>query len=182
MDSTSDQPQKPSRYGRRLDELSEDERIYYREFLPPGTAPDLEAFPFIPEGQDGAGQDPASRGPKRGHRWLWLPHLLTLVAVCLAVASFTPLATVFGGGDPDLNRNYAMLYVEIAFFLLVFAAMLYGVFMLSRFTDHDDEGDERLMRPTDYAERLLEQDVARARRKSAEDDYYDSSWITGKNM
>ena len=86
---------RPSRYGRRLEDLSDDERAYYREFLPP------QAF----TGEQGAGQasaplesadaaHPARTGPgsQRGKRprsrWYWLPHSLTIMAVILAVASF----------------------------------------------------------------------------------------------
>ncbi|MDY3049655.1 MAG: hypothetical protein SOR40_07795 [Rothia sp. (in: high G+C Gram-positive bacteria)] len=169
----------PSRYGRRLEDLSEDERAYYREFLPPAASPDPTPAPpqLAPSGPASGRQ--AVRGP---NRWLWLPHGLTALAGLLAVGSFTLLPLLYRGADHDLLRNYVMLCLELAFFLLVFAALLYGVFMLSRFTDHDDAEDERLIRPTDFADRLYQQgqEGAADRQQSSPADFYDSSWIRGK--
>ncbi|WP_237243047.1 hypothetical protein [Rothia nasimurium] len=186
-----EQNPRPSRYGRRLEDLSDDERAYYREFLPP------QAF----TGEQEAGQasaplesadaaHPARTGPdsQRGKRprsrWYWLPHSLTILAVMLAVASFLVVPAIYSDATPELRRNYVIMWAELAFFFLLFAALLYGIFALSRFTD-DDEGDERLMRPTDFAERLYEQELERGTDRKGWDGpgpggLYDSSWISGK--
>lgn len=166
------QGQRPSRYGRRIEDLSQDELAYYREFLPPGAAP----APEPAEPADAVPQSPDQPAPRRRNRWLWLPHSLAGAATLLAIGSFTLPPIIAPEADPDLLRNYAMLCLEVAFFLLVFAALLYGIFMLSRFTDHEDD-DERLMRPTDYAEQLYEKDLERASNLSS---HYDSDWISGK--
>lgn len=191
-DPEQNEQKRPSRYGRRLEDLSDDERAYYREFLPP------QAF----AGEQGAGQastplesadaahpartDPNSqRGKRPRSRWYWLPHSLTTVAVLLAVASFLVVPAIYSDATPELRRNYVIMWAELAFFFLLFAALLYGIFALSRFTDHDDEDDERLMRPTDFAERLYEQELERGAGRNggngpSSDGLYDSSWISGK--
>ncbi|WP_421084381.1 hypothetical protein [Rothia nasimurium] len=170
-DPEQNEQKRPSRYGRRLEDLSDDERAYYREFLPPQA----------PTGQEETEpQRPHPTPPAKRNPWIWFPHGLSVTAGLLALASFTLVPALLSEADADLRRNYAMLCVEVAFFLLVFAALLYGIFFLARFTDHDDEDDERLMRPTDFAERLYEQDIEGSNLPGP-GSLYDSSWITGKN-
>lgn len=186
--NSPDQQPQPSRYGRRLEDLSEDERAYYREFLPPGAAPE-------PTTQEPTTQEPAATAApaaKRAHRakkplsrWFWLPHSLTIIAVLLGAASFLIIPHIYADAPHDLRRNYVIMWAELAFFFLLFAALLYGIFALSRFTDHDDEDDERLMRPTDFAERLYEQELERGAGRNGGNGpgvggLYDSSWISGK--
>lgn len=187
----------PSRYGRRLEDLSDDERAYYREFLPPqaltGQQGVEEQMPRQASAPLGAGAtvppartSPGSQRSKQPRsRWYWLPHSLTIVAVILAVASFLVVPTIYSDATPELRRNYVIMWAELAFFFLLFAALLYGIFALSRFTDHDDEDDERLMRPTDFAERLYEQELERGTVRNSGNGpgvggLYDSSWISGK--
>lgn len=192
-----EQNPRPSRYGRRLEDLSDDERAYYREFLPPqaltgqqGAEKQMPGQASAPLGS-GATAHPArtSPGSQRGKRprsrWYWLPHSLTILAVILAVASFLVVPAIYSDATPELRRNYVIMWAELAFFFLLFAALLYGIFALSRFTDHDDEDDERLMRPTDFAERLYEQELERGTGRNGGNGpgaggLYDSSWISGK--
>ncbi|ORC16510.1 MULTISPECIES: hypothetical protein [Rothia] len=171
---------KPSRYGRRLEDLSEDERAYYREFLPPGAtpAPTPAEQPPAKAGQ-AAHERPTAQVKKPLSRWFWLPHSLTLVAVLLGVASFLVIPHIYADAPHDLRRNYVIMWAELAFFFLLFAALLYGIFFLARFSDNDDEDDNRLVRPTDFAERLYERDIERSGNKDP-GDFYDSSWISGK--
>lgn len=188
---------RPSRYGRRLEDLSDDERAYYREFLPPqaltgqqGAEEQMPGQASAPLGS-GTTAHPArtnpdsQRGKRPRSRWYWLPHSLTILAVILAVASFLVVPAIYSDATPELRRNYVIMWAELAFFFLLFAALLYGIFALSRFTDHDDEDDERLMRPTDFAERLYEQELERGAGRKGGDGpglggLYDSSWISGK--
>lgn len=169
----NEQNPRPSRYGRRLEDLSDDERAYYREFLPPQT---------LTNQQEAEPQRPRPKSPAKRSPWIWFPHGLSITAGVLALASFTVVPALLQDADADLHRNYVMLCIEVAFFLLVFAALLYGIFFLARFTDHDDEEDERLMRPTDFAERLYAQESDRTpgRKIPDPDSLYDSSWISGK--
>ncbi|WP_237199576.1 hypothetical protein [Rothia nasimurium] len=187
-----EQNPRPSRYGRRLEDLSDDERAYYREFLPPQafTGEQVAGQASAPlESADAAHPartvPDAQQGKRSRSRWYWLPHSLTIVAVILAVASFLVVPAIYSDATPELRRNYVIMWAELAFFFLLFAALLYGIFALSRFTDHDDEDDDRLMRPTDFAERLYEQELERGTGRNGGNGpgvggLYDSSWISGK--
>lgn len=164
-----------SRFGRRVEDLSEDERAYYKDFLPPSPAP-LTSDADEPTRQ----QRPAQKPKKPLSRWLWFPQILTACAVVTALACLTVVPAVYSDVSPELRRNYVIMWAELAFFFLLFAALLYGIFTLARFTDHDDEDDDRLVRPTDYAERLYEKDIARAQKNLPDSGFYDSSWVSGK--
>ncbi|WP_237202820.1 hypothetical protein [Rothia endophytica] len=163
-----------SRFGRRLEDLSEDERAYYRDFLPPSPTPPTSTA------DEPAWQRPTQKPKKPLSRWFWFPHALTALALITALASFTVVPAVYSDISPELRRNYVIMWAELAFFFLLFAALLYGIFALARFTDHDDEDDDRLVRPTDYAERLYEKDIARAQKNLPDSGFYDSSWVSGK--
>lgn len=171
--------EEPSKYGIRYEDLTEDERAYYREYLPAEPAGQGDGQPSMsPEPEHIIGTRQRAKKPRS--RWFWLPHSLAITAVVMALASFTVVPAVYSDVSADLRRNYVVMWAELAFFFLVFAALLYGIFFLSRFTDHDDEDDERLIRPTDYADQLLDRDIQRATRKPPGDGLYDSSWIIGK--
>lgn len=163
-----------SRFGKRLEDLSEDERAYYRDFLPPSPTPTTSTA------DDLVGQHSARKPRNPLSRWFWFPHTLTGLALITALASFTVVPAVYSDVSPELRRNYVIMWAELAFFFLLFAALLYGIFTLARFTDHDDEDDDRLVRPTDYAERLYEKDIARAQKNLPDSGFYDSSWVSGK--
>lgn len=107
-------------------------------------------------------------------RWFWLPHCLVAISVLSLVASFTVVPTIFAHPDPLIQRAWVIFFAEVGMFGLLVAALAYGLIALAAFSPHDD--DERIMRPTDFAEQLLERDL----RKSEGDDFYDSDWITGK--
>lgn len=163
-----------SRFGKRLEDLSEDERAYYRDFLPPSPTPTTSTA------DDPVGQRSARKPRKPPSRWFSFPHTLTGLALITALASFTVVPAVYSDVSPELRRNYVIMWAELAFFFLLFAALLYGIFTLARFTDHDDEDDDRLVRPTDYAERLYEKDIARTQKNLPDSGFYDSSWVSGK--
>lgn len=163
-----------SRFGKRLEDLSEDERAYYRDFLPPSPTPTTSTA------DDPVGQHSARKPRKPLSRWFWFTHTLTGLALITALASFTVVPAVYSDVSPELRRNYVIMWAELAFFFLLFAALLYGIFTLARFTDHDDEDDDRLVRPTDYAERLYEKDIARTQKNLPDSGFYDSSWVSGK--
>lgn len=163
-----------SRFGKRLEDLSEDERAYYRDFLPPSPTPTASTA------DDPVGQRSARKPRKPLSRWFSFPHTLTGLALITALASFTVVPAVYSDVSPELRRNYVIMWAELAFFFLLFAALLYGIFTLARFTDHDDEDDDRLVRPTDYAERLYEKDIARTQKNLPDSGFYDSSWVSGK--
>lgn len=226
------------RFGRRFEDLSEDERAYYREFFqdpePPVNAPAdpgvdaatvvaararmatglsftlilvsllltlmmvimqvyaaavlcaipaalgagmvyaarrrLFAFFRLP------GQDPLPKNKKA--RWFIVPHLFAATGTACTLASFLLVPRIYSHLDPLYIRSYVIMWAELGLFFLLLAALFYGVFALAVYTPHDD--DERLVRPTDYAEKLAEKDIARAQKNRQDGDYYDSSWITGK--
>lgn len=172
-------PTGPSRFGIRYEDLTEDERAYYRDFLPGAEA---GAATQAPTATGLETPSPKKALPRRGStsRWMWVPHSLTALALIMAVASFLVVPAVYSDLSPELRRNYVIMWAELAFFFLLFAALLYGIFALARFTDHDDDDDDRLMRPTDYADQLLERDIDRVSRRLPPDELYDSTWITGK--
>lgn len=171
--SYQDSESKPSRYGRRLEDLSEDERAYYREFLPPQANP-------APPVQELSPVEPARQARLRAkNRWYWLPHSLTLLALALGLVSFLIIPGVYSDVSAELRRNYVIMWAELAMFFLLLAALLYGIFALAAWSDHDDIDDDRLIRPTDYAERLWAQEIEQNRDKGP-GDLYDSSWISGK--
>lgn len=169
--------QTPSRYGLRLEDLSADELAYYRAYLPPEAQP----APANSQAPEPAQHPQVSPRPKTRNRWYWLPHSLTLLALALAVASFLLVPALTSHLDPNLQRNYAMMVAELAFFFLVFAALLYGIFALSHLGggEAEDEADDRLMRPTDFAQQLYQKELDKARPGDPQD-FYDSSWIQGK--
>ncbi|MBM7052057.1 hypothetical protein [Rothia sp. ZJ1223] len=118
------------------------------------------------------GAPPPAKNAKA--RWFWLPHLLVIASVFSLITSFALVPTVFADPNPLVTRAWGIFFAELGMFGLLIAALAYGLIALAAFSPHDD--DERIMRPTDFAEQLLERDL----RKSEGDDFYDSDWITGK--
>lgn len=164
---------RPSRYGRRLEDLSEDERAYYREFLPSqvSPAPPVVELPQV--------EPPRRSKPRTKNRWYWAPHSFTVIAIILGFVSFLVIPEVYSDVSAELRRNYVILWAELAMFFLLLAALLYGIFALAAWSDHDDVDDDRLIRPTDYAEQIWEKEIEQNRGKGP-GDFYDSSWISGK--
>lgn len=170
--SHKDSERKPSRYGRRLEDLSDDERAYYQEFLPPqATPPAPESTPPV--------EPPPQKPPRAKNRWYWIPHSFTAIALILGVLSFLVIPDVYSDVSPELRRNYVIMWAELAMFFLLLAALLYGIFALAAWSDHDDIDDDRLIRPTDYAEQFWEKEIEQNRGKDP-GSFYDSSWISGK--
>lgn len=171
--SHKDSEGKPSRYGRRLEDLSEDERAYYREFLPP------KAIPAPPAPELPPLEPPRRARIRTKNRWYWLPHSFTAIAIILGLISFLVIPEAYSDVSAELRRNYVIMWAELAMFFLLLAALLYGIFALAAWSDHDDVDDDRLIRPTDYAEQLWEKEIEQNRGKGP-GDFYDSSWISGK--
>ena len=113
--------------------------------------------------------------PRPTSRWLWLPHLMTLVGVLAAVAGSTVVPEIYADAEDTLRRNYVLLWQESGMFLVLLGALAYGLITLSLYTAEDL--DESIIRPTDYAEKQREKDRTRGRR---DDDFYDSNWLSGR--
>lgn len=118
------------------------------------------------------GSPPPTRNKKA--RWFWLPHTIVIISVLCMVASFAVVPQFVTHLDELHQRAWSIFFAELGFFGLLVAALMYGLIALAAYSKHDD--DERIMRPTDYAEQMLEKDL----RKRSGDDFYDSDWITGK--
>ncbi len=57
---------------------------------------------------------------------------------------------IYAHVDDTLRRNHIVMWGEIGTTLLIFAALIYGMMALGEYTQQDD--DERVLRPTDYAQ------------------------------
>lgn len=113
--------------------------------------------------------------PRPKSRWLWLPHILTGVGLLTAVAGSTVVPEIYAEVEGTMRRNYILLWQESGMFLILIGALAYGLIALSLYTQ--DDTDERVIRPTNYAEKQREKDKARGRR---DDDFYDSDWLSGR--
>lgn len=84
-------------------------------------------------------------------RWWWLPHSITVFGVGAVIASFTIVPVLYANAGENLRRNYTIMWAEIGMTALIFAGLIYGMLALAVYTQKDE--DERVLRPTDYAER-----------------------------
>lgn len=109
-------------------------------------------------------------------RWFWLPHILVILSLVSLIASFSVIPSIFADPNPLVTRAWGILFAELGMFGLLVAALAYGLVALAAYSPHDD--DERIMRPTDFAEQVLERDL----RKNEGDSLYDSDWIRGKKQ
>lgn len=121
------------------------------------------------------GQGPLRKNKKA--KWFWLPHSLVIAGILCAIASFTIIPELDAGKDPIVLRTHVLMLNEITMLCLLTAALLYGLLSLAIYTPEDNE--DSLVRPTDYAQQQLQRDIDRNKRR--DDDFYDSSWITGKD-
>ena len=96
---------------------------------------------------------PGEEAVQRGEhsRWWLLPHLITVFGVGAVIASFTVVPVLYANTGEDLRRNYTVMWAEIGMTALIFAGLTYGMLALAAYTQKDE--DERVLRPTDYAER-----------------------------
>lgn len=164
--------QPSGKYGLRFDEMSAEEREYYREFWQE-PEPEPKPEPFV--------SPLRLRRPKvrpRRARWFWVGHALVVAGIICGVITIAVIPEKYGGGDPVVLQNYITMWSEITMLLLLAAAILYVLVAMSVYTPEDD--DDSVIRPTDYADRQLEKDLARGRRRDDDDDFYDSSWISRK--
>lgn len=121
------------------------------------------------------GQHPVQKNKKA--KLFWIPHTLVMLGVIAGIISFTIIPEIYADAEPNLRRSYVLLWNEISMLGLLMGAVFYGVFALAVYTPEDP--DDSIIRPTDYAEKQHEKDIARGRRRD-DDDFYDSSWISGK--
>lgn len=119
--------------------------------------------------------DGAAPLPRPKSRWFWVGHVLVAVGLLAAVAGSTLVPEMYAGVDENLRRNYVLVWQESGMFLALLGALAYGIVALSAYSKEDL--DESIIRPTDYAEKQLEKDLARGRK---DDDFYDSSWLSGR--
>ena len=96
---------------------------------------------------------PGEEAVQRGEhsRWWLLPHLITVFGVGAVIASLTVVPVLYANVGEDLRRNYTVMWAEIGMTALIFAGLTYGMLALAVYTQKDE--DERVLRPTDYAER-----------------------------
>lgn len=120
------------------------------------------------------GQGPLTKNKKA--KWLWLPHGIALTGVACAVVSLAVIPQVFAEAEPIVLRTHILIWNELTMLCLLVAALFYGLISLAIYTPEDY--DESIVRPTDFAEQQIERDINRSKNK---DDFYDSSWITGKD-
>ena len=66
------------------------------------------------------------------------------------IASFTVVPVLYANTGEDLRRNYTVMWAEIGMTALIFAGLAYGMLALAAYTQKDE--DERVLRPTDYAQ------------------------------
>lgn len=121
------------------------------------------------------GQAPVAKNKKA--KWFWFPHSLVLLGVASAIIAIAVVPYLFAPEDENLMRSHVAMWTEITLLLWLMAALFYGIFALAVYTPEDH--DESIIRPTDYAERQLEKDLSRGI-KRGDDDFYDSSWISGR--
>ncbi len=115
-----------------------------------------------------AGQEPT---PKNGKaKWFILPHLCVLAGLVTAVVAIVFVPQIFGSEPAQLIRSHAAMWSEITLLLWLLAALLYGLVALAAYTPEDS--DESLIRPSGF-EQLYP-------RQTDDDDFYDSSWISGR--
>ena len=74
-----------------------------------------------------------------------------MFGVGAVIASFTVVPVLYANTGEDLRRNYTVMWAEIGMTALIFAGLAYGMLALAAYTQKDE--DERVLRPTDYAER-----------------------------
>ena len=74
-----------------------------------------------------------------------------MFGVGAVIASFTVVPVLYANTGEDLRRNYTVMWAEIGMTALIFAGLTYGMLALAAYTQKDE--DERVLRPTDYAER-----------------------------
>lgn len=95
---------------------------------------------------------PGEGAVRRGEhsRWWVLPHLITAAGVGAIIASFTLIPALYAEAEENLRRNHTVMWAEIGTTAIIFAGLIYGMLALVAYTQNDD--DDRVLRPTDYAE------------------------------
>ena len=95
---------------------------------------------------------PGESALKRGERSRWwiLPHVLAAAGTASILGCFSVVPMIYAHVDDTLRRNHIVMWGEIGTTLLIFAALIYGMMALGEYTQQDD--DERVLRPTDYAQ------------------------------
>lgn len=121
------------------------------------------------------GQAPIQKNKKA--KLFWIPHLLVVAGVIAGVISYLVIPEIFAGAEPNLLRSHILMWNEISLLFLLGAALFYGLLILAIYTPEDT--DDSIIRPTDYAERQMEKDIAKGRGKD-DQDFYDSDWIRGR--
>ncbi|MFW0178594.1 hypothetical protein [Rothia sp. CCM 9418] len=115
---------------------------------------------------------------RRHKRWFRIAHVLAVLGVLCAIASMSIIPKIFEHEEIALTRSHVVLWNELSLLFLLVAALIYGINFLSVYTPVDD--DESIIRPTDYAQQRLAQDLAKDKKRHDDEDFYDSSWISGR--